>query len=191
MSIPTSTLNTLLSSYIVNITLTNDILALGANDFLGGLGSALDYQATDSINILKTSVSANDGLLLSVAKGNISLLNYYVANATNHNAALLSASQYQNLYAFNAIVSYVSDVDTLFLSYVNMQNYTEVTNLLSSNPTNKNTALLNASSMCDPTMVDLLLDNGATNYLEAIEIIKNMKNNSNAELILTSLLAKL
>jgi ankyrin repeat protein len=191
MSISLSTLNILLDSYISNITLVNQILTLGANDYIGGLGSAIEYLATDSIDVLKGSVSANAGLTLATTKNNTGLVNYYKGTATNHLTAILIAAQNQNTTIFDLLLPYVSDVDTLFLCYVYMQNSTEVTNILSSNPTNLNTGLLIACNYCDETIVDILITAGANNFIDCIEAIKLIANNTSAEYILSALLAAL
>jgi len=191
MSIPLATLNTLLVNYVTNTTLLNDLLALGANNYTGGLTSAVQNAATGSIDILKVLVTADEGLTISTQNYDLTLMNYFKANATNQVINAIWCAQNGFPDGFNSLSSYVTNNNDLLLCYTSLEYSTNVETVLANSPTNLNDCLLIAVTKCNITISNLLINAGANNFLTCIEAIKNVRNNSAAEAILSTLLLAL
>ena len=191
MSIPLATLNTLLVNYVTNTTLLNDLLALGANNYIGGLTSAVQNGASSSIDILKLLITADEGLTVATQSYDLSLMNYFKDNATNQITNAIWCAQNGFPDGFNTLSSYVTNNNDLLLCYTSLEDSTNVTSILANSPTNLNDCLLIATTKCNITISNLLIDAGASNFLLCIEAIKNVRNNSAAEAILSTLLLAL
>jgi hypothetical protein len=191
MPIPLATLNLLMVNFVTNPTILANVITLGANDFNGGLTSASQSADTAAMNTLKGLVAPNDGLLIAAQTWNTNLIDYFKTSATNQGTVAIWCSQNGFSACFTALVSYVTNPNDLLLCYVNLQDATNVSVTLASNPTNLNAGLAAAVTVNNPAITVIMITAGANNFLECIEIVKTSRNNVDADSILSQLLAAL